>query len=158
MASRKQPLDLFTFWLFVKLSDFRVWKMQAKIFHDSGKTLRFMMPNDAPKLHQGLTESRAAEALGKRHSTPNQLTRFKVYQKDHEGMSTVSSSVEWEWIFLTEVWQHSRSRGRGVRHLHWDLGERLPDLTIISWSVSAIQDETMPERPEGISQGTVKTG
>lgn len=66
------------------------------------------------------------------------------------------SSIEREWIFLTEVWQHSCSRGRGVRHLHWDLGERLPDLTITLWSVVAIQDETMPERPEGISQGIVR--
>ena len=50
-------------------------------FHDSGKTLRFMTPNDAPKLHQGLTEPGAIEAQGKRQSTPNQLTGFKVYLK-----------------------------------------------------------------------------
>lgn len=71
-------------------------------------------------------------------------------------MSIFSSSADWEWIFLTEVWQHSHSRGKGAACIHWDLEERLSVPTITLWSVPVIQDDSMPERLGGIPQGTGK--
>lgn len=125
-----------------------------------GKDIKIHDAHNASNLHQGVTEPAAVEAQGKRQSTPNQLTGFKVYLKilwrdEHLFFFLCRVGMDFPYrdlatSLLQEERGHTSPLGPG--------GKRLLDLTIILWSVSAIQDKTMPERPEAISQGIVKAG